>query len=168
MKNALFSVSDKTDEVGKVLAPDRDEEVYTQTERRTLGAVGGCSPFIYNAGTKQGKAARVDYKYQREGVCNVSLTVEPLSGKRFTQVRTQRTRSDEADFMRELLDERYQQAEKAVSASARRPGSCAGNGYRTRWRHSAAADSDLVHLSRAMYAHRNSLRELPDRDGIVA
>jgi hypothetical protein len=59
MKSALFSVSDKTDEVGKVLAPDR-EEVYTQTERRTLGAVGGCSPFIYNCGTKQVKAARVD------------------------------------------------------------------------------------------------------------
>jgi hypothetical protein len=44
----------------------------------------------------------------------VFLAVEPLSGKRFTQVRKQRTRSEWAHFMRELLDEHYQHVEKVV------------------------------------------------------
>ncbi len=63
---------------------------------------------------KPGKVRRQDYEYQREGVCNVFLAVEPLSGKRFTQVRQQRTRSDWAHFMRHLLDEHSGQAEKVV------------------------------------------------------
>lgn len=42
------------------------------------------------------------------------LAVEPLTGKRYTQVRHQRTRSDWAHFMRELLDDHYGHAEKVV------------------------------------------------------
>lgn len=63
---------------------------------------------------KPGKVRREDYEYEREGVCNVFLAVEPLSGKRFTQVRKQRTRADWAHFMRDLLDGSYGHAEKVV------------------------------------------------------
>jgi DDE superfamily endonuclease len=63
---------------------------------------------------KPGKVRREDYEYQREGVCNVFLAVEPFSGKRFAQVRERRTRSDWALFMQELLDVHYATAEKVV------------------------------------------------------
>ena len=63
---------------------------------------------------KPGKVRREDYEYEREGVCNVFLAVEPLSGRRFTQVRVQRTRQDWACFMREMLDVHYSHAEKVV------------------------------------------------------
>ena len=45
---------------------------------------------------------------------NVFLAVEPLTGKRFTQVRWQRTRADWAHFMKELLDVQYPDAECVV------------------------------------------------------
>src|SRR5437588_2493359 len=61
-----------------------------------------------------GKPRRHDYEYEREGVCNVFLAVEPLSGRRFTQVRSQRTRADWAHFMRHVLDEQYPTAEKVI------------------------------------------------------
>ena len=63
---------------------------------------------------KPGKAGRQDYEYKREGVCNVFLAVEPLTGKRFTMLRWQRTRADWALFVKELLDVHYQDAERAV------------------------------------------------------
>ncbi len=63
---------------------------------------------------KPGKVRREDYEYKREGVCNVFLAVEPLTGKRFTQVRWQRTRQDWAHFLKELLDVHYQDAEQVV------------------------------------------------------
>jgi hypothetical protein len=63
---------------------------------------------------KPGKVRRQDYEYERAGVCNVFLAVEPLAGKRFTQVRKQRTRADWAYFMKDLLDEQYSSAEKVI------------------------------------------------------
>ena len=35
--------------------------------------------------TKPGAAARYDYEYERCGVCNVFLAVEPLAGKRIVE-----------------------------------------------------------------------------------
>lgn len=61
-----------------------------------------------------GKVEREDYEYSREGTCSVFVAVEPLSGKRFLQVRARRTKADWAYFMRELIDIHYQQAEKIV------------------------------------------------------
>lgn len=61
-----------------------------------------------------GQVEREDYEYEREGTCSVFVAVEPLSGKRFLQVRARRTKADWAYFMRELIDSHYQQAEKIV------------------------------------------------------
>jgi hypothetical protein len=63
---------------------------------------------------KPGKVRREDDEDERKGVCTVFLAVEPLTGKRFAQVRERRTRSDWALFMRELLDVHYPHAEKVV------------------------------------------------------
>jgi DDE superfamily endonuclease len=59
-------------------------------------------------------AAREDYEYEREGVCNVFLACEPLAGKCYTMVAAQRTRHEWAQFIRSLSDEFYPQAEKIV------------------------------------------------------
>jgi hypothetical protein len=61
-----------------------------------------------------GTAARQDFEYQREGVANLFVAVEPLSGKRQVQITQRRTASDFADFLKFVLDEMYPDAEKVV------------------------------------------------------
>ena len=63
---------------------------------------------------KPGEPKREDYEYEREGTCSLFLACEPLSGKRFLQVRERRTKADWADFVRELIEVHYPQAEKIV------------------------------------------------------
>lgn len=54
-----------------------------------------------------GKVYRYDHHYKRNGTCAVLLAVEPLSGWRFAQVRSRRTKSDYAHFMQALICARY-------------------------------------------------------------
>lgn len=58
---------------------------------------------------EQGKIERYDYTYKRKGTCNVFIAFEPLSGKRFVQVRKQRTKNDYAYF-RKALSKEYLEA----------------------------------------------------------
>lgn len=58
-----------------------------------------------------GKPARYDYEYERCGVCNVFLAVEPLAGQRLLQVTERKTKSDWAHFLKTLAG-RYSDAEK--------------------------------------------------------
>jgi len=61
-----------------------------------------------------GQPQREDYQYQRKGTCTLFVAFEPLAGKRIVQVRRQRTRRDYAEFMKELADAHYPQADKIV------------------------------------------------------
>jgi hypothetical protein len=61
-----------------------------------------------------GVAARFDYEYERNGVCNLFMFYEPLTGKRYTSVTEQRTKIDWAHQIKELLDDRYPDANKVV------------------------------------------------------
>lgn len=63
---------------------------------------------------RPGDVEKYDDEYEREGVCNVFLICEPLAGKRYTKVTAQRTKGDWAEFMREIIDLQYPQAEKIV------------------------------------------------------
>ncbi len=65
---------------------------------------------------QSGKPQRMDYEYQREGVADLFMSFEPLTGKRFVKVTDQRTRKDWAytHTMKELADTLYPQAEKIV------------------------------------------------------
>lgn len=63
---------------------------------------------------KPGEPARFDSEYEREGTCSLFLACEPLTGKRFLQVREQRTKVDWAQFVRELIEVHYPEAEKIV------------------------------------------------------
>jgi len=46
-----------------------------------------------------GKCYKYDYHYERHGVCNLCIAVEPHTGFRFAQVRTTRTKDDDAEFL---------------------------------------------------------------------
>lgn len=58
-----------------------------------------------------GNVEREDYEYERCGVCNVFMAVEPLAGKRFVRVTERKTRTDWAAFLEEIAA-RYDHAEK--------------------------------------------------------
>ncbi len=60
---------------------------------------------------KPGFIEREDYEYERCGVCNIFMAVEPLAGKRFVKVTEHRKKQDWSIFVEELAM-RYQHAEK--------------------------------------------------------
>ena len=61
-----------------------------------------------------GHPARVDYEYERRGVANLFLWVEPLAGRRHVDVTARRTKTDWAHFIRDLVDDHYPEAERVV------------------------------------------------------
>lgn len=58
-----------------------------------------------------GRVTRYDYEYERCGVCNVFLAVEPLAGRRTVQVTERKTKTDWALFV-ETIAGLYPDAEK--------------------------------------------------------
>lgn len=63
---------------------------------------------------KPGHPELVDDEYVRKGVASIFLEVEPLGGRRQVKITQQRTRLDWAMFVKEMLDQRYPEAEKVV------------------------------------------------------
>ena len=61
---------------------------------------------------KPGKTYRYDHHYKREGTCCILLAIEPLSGWRFAQVRKRRTKIDYAEFMWDLIADRYAEVDR--------------------------------------------------------
>jgi len=62
---------------------------------------------------QEGQAKREDYHYKRNGTAVVLAAVEPLQGKRLVDVRQQKTKTDYAEFMKELSKE-YPMAKKII------------------------------------------------------
>ena len=60
---------------------------------------------------RPGSAARYDYEYERCGVCNVFMAVEPLAGKRLVRVTERKTKTDWASFLEEIAGQ-YRGARK--------------------------------------------------------
>jgi hypothetical protein len=58
-----------------------------------------------------GRPERNDYEYERCGVCNIFMANEPLVGTRLTKVTERRTKSDWAQFIKEIANY-YESAEK--------------------------------------------------------
>jgi len=61
---------------------------------------------------KPGTEKRIDYEYERCGVCNVFLASEPLAGKRIIEIRVRKTRRDWAEFIKKIADEIYPNVKK--------------------------------------------------------
>ena len=62
--------------------------------------------------TRRGRAARIDYEYERKGVCHQLMLCEPLRGWRHVKVTARRTRRDYAECVRELVDIHCPQAKR--------------------------------------------------------
>ena len=60
-----------------------------------------------------GVTERIDYEYERCGVCNVFMAVEPLAGKRFVGITERKAKTDWALFLEEI-SVRYDQAERVT------------------------------------------------------
>jgi hypothetical protein len=58
-----------------------------------------------------GKPERFDYEYVRHGTANVFLFFAPLLRQRYLKVTDQRTRTDWAEAMREIIDVHFPEAE---------------------------------------------------------
>ncbi len=61
-----------------------------------------------------GQPERTDYEYERGGVVNLFLFMEPLMGRRWVNVTERRTKTDWAHRIKELVDECYPDAERIV------------------------------------------------------
>ena len=61
-----------------------------------------------------GQPERRDYEYERGGVANVFMFMEPLAGRRWVDITEQRTKRDWAHQIKELVDLRYPEAERIV------------------------------------------------------
>ena len=61
-----------------------------------------------------GHPVLMDDEYVRKGVASIFIEVEPLGGKRKVKITDRRTRIDWAHFIKEMLEERYADAEKVV------------------------------------------------------
>ena len=57
-----------------------------------------------------GKPARVDHEYVRNGVAEIFLEVEPLTGRRHVAATERRTKRDWAWWIKGMLDERHPNA----------------------------------------------------------
>ena len=61
---------------------------------------------------KPGADKKVDFEYERCGVCNIFMASEPLVGKRYVQVKSTKNKKDWACFIKELADTYYKDAIK--------------------------------------------------------
>jgi DDE superfamily endonuclease len=61
---------------------------------------------------RPGAPARVDYEYERKGVCCQLVMCEPLRGGRHVTVTERRTRRDYAHCIRDLVDRHFPRATK--------------------------------------------------------
>lgn len=63
---------------------------------------------------KPGKLRRFDTSYEKNGVSNIFLSFEPLTGKRWINVAERRTRIDWARHIQELVEVHYPNARKIL------------------------------------------------------
>ena len=61
-----------------------------------------------------GKPKREDYHYQRNGVANLLIAFEPLTGRRYVAITDQRTKKEYAHFLKHLLETHYAHTEQIV------------------------------------------------------
>ena len=73
--------------------------------------IGEVSPPIPAA---PGHPVLMDDEYERNGVAEIFLDVEPLAGKRNVTVTERRTKIDWAKYVKDMLEVRYPEADKVV------------------------------------------------------
>jgi DDE superfamily endonuclease len=86
--------------------PDYPVVCFDEASKQLIGEVAAPQP------AAPGKPARIDYEYERKGVCNLFMMCEPLRGWRHVKVTERRTRRDWAECIKELVDVHYPHAQK--------------------------------------------------------
>jgi len=81
---------------------------FDETNRQLIGETRIPRP------VQPGQAALHDYEYVRNGVANLFMLFQPLSHRRQVTVTERRTIKDFANFMRDLADVQYPDAEKII------------------------------------------------------
>lgn len=89
------------DERFPVVCMDESSKQLVKEVRQPLAATPG-QPYCY------------DSEYERNGVCNLFLHIEPLTGRCDVKVTDRRCKTDWAHFIKELVEETYPDAEKIV------------------------------------------------------
>ena len=77
-----------------------------ESSKQLIGEVRALIPMT------PGESRRIDDEYERKGVAEIFMAVEPLAGVRTVQVTERRTREDWAEFIRYLVDVRYGSCDK--------------------------------------------------------
>ena len=88
--------------------PQQPQVCMDETSKQLVGEVAEPLP------VEPGQPKRYDYEYVRNGVANLFMFFEPLTGQRFVQVTSQRTKVDWAHAVRDLVDIYYPQAARIV------------------------------------------------------
>ncbi len=88
--------------------PQRPQVCLDEASKQLIGETRSAIPGA------PGPAAREDYEYVRNGTANLFMMFEPLAGRRHVKVTERRTKKDFAKAIKELVDERYPDAEKIV------------------------------------------------------
>lgn len=65
-----------------------------------------------NGEKKDGSSKKEDHEYERNGISNLFMIFEPLTGQRIVEVTNRRTKKDFARCMQKICNEWYPQAEK--------------------------------------------------------
>ena len=88
--------------------PARPVVCMDESSKQLIGEVRDSIPM------KPGESLRIDDEYERKGVAEIFMAVEPLAGRRKVKVAEKRTREDWAEFVRALVDGEYATSEKVV------------------------------------------------------
>lgn len=59
-----------------------------------------------------GRDKKVDFEYERCGMCTIFMASEPLQGTRYVEVKTRKTKKDWAYFIKVLADDHYKHAKR--------------------------------------------------------
>ena len=94
------------------MKPKREEEEKGSTEINDLESEA--ETVKADSKTSPGQVEKYDTEYERNGTANIFMAFEPLQGVRFTKITDHRKRTDWAEFVKELVDEHYAEAEKII------------------------------------------------------
>jgi hypothetical protein len=64
--------------------------------------------------SQPGHVLKYDTEYERNGTVSIFMAFEPLQGLRYTQITERRTQVDWAEFIKNLVDNQYSEAEKII------------------------------------------------------
>jgi hypothetical protein len=104
----VCAMEDVLDVYRRPYDPRRPQVCMDETSKQLVGEVVEPQP------ARPGRPERFDTHYVRNGVANLFMLFEPLSGWRHVEVTDRHTRGDWARLMKDLVDVRYPEAEQTV------------------------------------------------------